>query len=287
LRRLFRRRLVPLWLFAFSLTAAVLLSLSYWGYLTPPSSTISAMKNIDYIALVRFDAHYNLSVIPLDDMPYLITPDFPPSQILSHLPSNLNIDKTLDPVLAQNLSAALAREGVELAAPRAEYQPEPVMNPNGCGLNCFQAGVQPQEDGSLLVIYPEIRLEGQPTIEAMTQRVTPNDWWYYNFITPAGYVVQGRDADGAPLVFVAIASGAVGNDRYLYHELTFAQGSDGLVLRNRLSYNFDISGMEGFTFPVLTVFLFLPLVFVWYFILFIGELIAFVRRRSARWRSVA
>ena len=284
-RLLFRKRFVPLWLFVFSLMAAALFSLSYWGYLTVPSSTISAVQTIERVALVRFDENYTMSVIPLDHMPYLITPDFPPSQILSQLPANLNIDKTLDPTLAQELSAALARERVELAAPRAEYLPEPVMNPNSCGENCFQVGVQPQEDGSLVVIYPELNLEGQPPVDSMTQRVTPNDWWYYSFITPAGYVVQGKDADGTPLVFTAIASGAVGNDRYLYHELTFAPGADGLTLRNHMSYRFDISGLEGFNVAVTTTFLFLPLLFLWFLILFIGALIALVRQRTARWRA--
>ena len=43
LRRLFRRRFVPLWLFVFSLGPAALLSQSYWGYVMVPASTISAV----------------------------------------------------------------------------------------------------------------------------------------------------------------------------------------------------------------------------------------------------
>lgn len=282
--RLFRRRLVPVWLFVFSLTLAVIFSLSYWGYLVVPSSTFSTVHTIDQIALVRFDSDYTLTPVPLNDLPHVVMPDFPPSQILTQIDqrqANLAIEKMIDPALAASLTAALAQERVEIAAPRQEYPREPMINPNDCGENCFSLGVQPQTDGSLLVVYPEYTLAGQPSGSSVTQRVTVNDWWYYGFILPAGYVVQGRDADGTPVIFVALASGAVANDRYRYHELIFTPGADGLTLRSRMSYNFDVAGLEGFNVPIITTFLFVPLLFLWLLIVVVGGVIALVVRQTA------
>jgi hypothetical protein len=286
LRALFRRRLAPLWLFAFSLMIAAPVSLSYWGYLfTPPASAVASVSVVEHVALVRFDSRYTPSIIPLDRVPTASLTDFPPSQILKSLPATLRMDQTLDPALAKHLAAALAREPVELGTSTAEYAREPAINPNGCGENCFQVGVQPQTDGSLLVIFPEMK--GQPPVPGMTQRLTPDDAWYYSYMMPAGYVVQGRDAEGKPLVFAAIASGAVGNDHYRYHELVFTPGVDGLALRSRMSYSFDVAGVEGFTFPVLAVCLFVPLLLLWFGFLLVAGLVAFVGRHSARWRSAA
>jgi len=285
LRRLFRRRFVPLWLFVFSLVPAALLSQSYWGYVIVPASTISAVSSIDQIALVRFDAGYTPSVIPINELPNVVIPDFPPSQILSNVPPVLDIDEVLDPALVTHLSEALAREGVELGT-IIEHPREPVVNPNGCGMSCFWSGVQPQLDGSLLVIYPEVVLEGQQRIEGMTMRVTPNEPGYYDLIKPAGYVVQGRDAHGSPIVFTAIAS-RVGGDRNRYYELTFTQASDGLILRNRLSYNFDISGLEGMNLPWIILFLFAPLLALWFTIRLLGSLMSVIGKRVTRWQSIA
>jgi hypothetical protein len=288
LRMLFRKRFIPVWLFIFSVITAVSISLNYWGYLIRPPSTISAVKTIDHIALVRFDSNFRLSALPLNELPYTDIPDFPPSQILRELPANLRIDKTLDPTLAEQLSAALAHEQVEIGMSHlTDYLPRPAINANGCGQNCFLPGVQPQTDGSLLVIYPEMVLDTLSSEPGFTQHMTPNDAWYYTFVIPAGYVIQGRDADGVPLVFTAIASGAVENDHYRYNELIFTQSAGGLTLRNRQSYNFDIAGLEGFNVALITICLFVPLAFFWFVILFVGSLIAFVRRQAVQWRSFA
>jgi hypothetical protein len=275
---LYSRRAIPCWLLIISLVVGACVSSSYWGYVIVPPSTVTAMHTVDHIALVQFKADYIPSIVPLENMPKNIHADFPPSQILEVAPTNLPMDKALDPVLLQQLATAMKREHVELGF-IATYPSRPVVNPDGCGMNCFSPGVQPQPDGSLLIIYPEIIYNGQPPVHGFTQRVTPDDPWYYSVIAPAGYLVQGHDKNGTALVILSMATGAVGNDRYRYHELTFTQDANGLLLQNRLSYNFDIAGMEGFTYPLIVAVIFLLLLFLWCTLLGI--------RRVAHWRSVA
>jgi hypothetical protein len=284
LRNLFRRRYVPVWLFVFSLLAAAVFSQNYWGYpVAPPPSRISNLATIERISLVKFDADNNISVIPIKDLPSANIPDFPPSNILPSIPADVQIDRTLDPAFTAMLSAALAREQIEINGPRTDYPVEPVIEANGS----FMTGVQPQDDGSLLVIYPEISRDGRVEEEHFIQRLTPSDSHYYYFYTmPAGYIVQGQDRQGQPLVFAAIAN-CVGGDRYIYHELTFVYGTDGLILRDRLNYNFDIAGLEGIaSMPVVTLAVFIPLLGVWLAILAVGALIHWAGRRMSYRQSI-
>ncbi|MBL8162941.1 MAG: hypothetical protein JNJ61_13210 [Anaerolineae bacterium] len=283
---LFRRRFIPVWLLVISLLIGGVFSLNYWGYLSVPSSTFSQVQTVDSIVLARFDEDYSATAIPLTERPWLITPGFPPSQILSQIPPALGIERTLDAALTAELAEALADADVFLGV-SYKHPSEPVGSPDDCGQACFQPGVQPQPDGSIQVTYPRMELEGQQPVEAMTQWVTPNDWWYYLYVIPAGYIVQGTDANGERLVFAAIASGAFGNDRYRYHELTFRREADGLILQNRMSYNFDISGLEGINAAVCGLVLFLPLLFAWFAVVLIGALLGFVRRQARRRRSLA
>jgi hypothetical protein len=273
LRGLFRQRFVPMWLLFISLLTGVLFSLTYWGYVSPPSSIISQLQRIDTIALVRLDSDYAMHVIPLRERPHLITPDFPPSQILPQLPTTALLTNSIDPALAN----ALERDGVELFAPAQAYPTEPVVNPNGCGMNCFSVGVVPQEDGSLLIHYSEMRASyGQPPIPAMTRQLTPNDWEYYSYITPAGYIVQGSDAAGTPLLFAAIASGAFADDRYRYQEVIYEANGNRLALRAAQSYNFDIAGLEGMGTALVSGLFFALLVIIWLSILLIVRLLRWI-----------
>jgi hypothetical protein len=282
---LFRHHFVPLWLFAVSIGVAAVFSLSYWGYITLPASTISQVASVDRFALVQLAPDYALSAIPIHEKPYLITPDFPPSQILSALP-NRPVEQTLDRALAEQLAAALASARVMLGN-HPQYPEEPVVNPNNCGENCFIPGAQMQPDGTFIIEYPEMAFGGQLPIEAMRRTLTPNDWEYYSYIMPAGYVVQGHDASGAPIVFVALASGMISDDRFIYHELIFAQQAQQLTLRNHMRYAFEIAGMEGFTMPLLTALFFMATMTLWLIILVLAGSVRLVRKRLSPPRALA
>lgn len=278
------RRMLPL-LLGISLIIAALFSLNYWGYLTPPPSTFTALRTVERIALVKFDADYRASAVPLDRLPALTTPDFPPSQILPLMEAQRDTTEfvtALDETQVGQLAAALSGEAIELGYSRIEYPSEPVFNPAGCGENCFWLGVQPQSDGTILEIWPQFDTKSEFAGETIANHLTPDDWRYYSYLLPAGYLVEGRAQDGEPLVFVNISSGAVSNDHYRYYEYVFIQDGDNLTVRDRLSYAFDISGIEGFTVPVVTLFLFLPLVFLWALAIILAYAILYVARQTQR-----
>lgn len=283
-RSLFKWRRLPILLLAISLILAVIFSLNYWGYLVKPSSNIRAVATVDSIVLVDFDSSYRPTRVPLNELPYLVTDSFPPSEILPHIKPGIGIAETLDPMLADKITAALAAEKPDLGYPRVDYPTEPVLNVDGCG-GCFYIGIQPQPDGSMLQLMPEFTNDGKPTGKNFENRVTANDWWYYMFHLPGGYVVEGKDAEGRPLVFVALASGAVGNDRYRYYEYVFDASGEALTVRQRLDYRFDISGLEGLGVPVVTIGLFAPLLLLWLALGLLGLIFNFVRRRFALLRT--
>lgn len=286
LRNLFGRRYVPVWLLLFSLLIAAIFSQNYWGYpVIPPPSRISNLASIERISLVRFDSDNEISVIPIKALPSGSIPDFPPSNILSSVPSDVQIDRTLDPAFTALLSAAFSRVEIEINGPLMDFRPEPVIKANGA----YIPGVQPQDDGSLLVAYPEISRDGRVEMEAWTSQLTPSDLYYYSFIMPAGYIVQGRDSQGEPLVFTAIASGMFANDRFRYYELTFAYGTDGLILEpGSIIYNFDIAGLEGIaSMPVVTMVVFVPLCALWLSILAAGTLLKWAGQRMSYHQSAA
>jgi hypothetical protein len=261
LRFIFRQRLIPVWLLGCSLFIAGLISISYWGYLSVSSSRISVLHTVDQIALVQFDAANDPSVIPIQALPFLGTEVFPPSQILSRIPAHLIPDAALNPTLTAQLMTALQQEGIALA-PRIEHPAQPRINPNGCGPHCFQMGVHMQSDGHLQVTYPEMLIEGPSAEGPTTIEVTPNDWWYYLQVMPAGFVVQGTNGEGQPLVFTAVAN-PLGGDRFRYSELVFLREAEGLRLVEQLHYHFDVSGLEGITFPIITVIVFALLMVIW------------------------
>lgn len=285
LHSLFRRRFVPVWLFVLSLIAAAIFSQNYWGYpVVPPPSRISNLATIERISLVKFDADNNIAVIPITYLPSGAIPDFPPSNILASIPADVQIDRTLDSAFTAQVSEALSHVEIEINGPRMDYPPEPIIKENGV----YTPGVQPQDDGTLLVIYPEISRDGRVEAEPWTSQLTPSDLSYYSFIMPAGYIVQGRDSQGDPLVFTAIATNRSG-DRYRYHELIFSHGTDGLILQpGSIIYNFDIAGLEGIaSMPVVTLAVFVPLCALWLAILAAGALIRLAGRRNPFRQSVA
>lgn len=278
LRRLFQWRLMPFTLLAISVVLAAAISLSYWGYVTLPSTTLPTLQTYDSIALVQFEEDYSVRAIPIHHLPAMVTPEFPPSQILSSIQQrqgNITVSRSLDPALAEKLSAVLVAEGINLYASTYEYPSEPLQNDNG-----FIPGVQQQPDGSLLVIYPGFGTAGF-TEERHVQPVTPDDWWYYGFVLPAGYLVSGQAEDGTPLVFLALATGAFDNDRFRYHELTFEDKGDYLSLRPRsISYNYDVAGLEGFGMFLMTMVFYVPLLLLWSVI----GILRSIWRRTRRWR---
>lgn len=260
-RTLFRWQLIPVWLLASSLVVAVALSLHYWGYVVQPSSNFGVLDTVESIVLVKFDAEYYPTPVPLQTLPQLTTDAFPPSQILPLLElDEAHISGALDVGLADQLAAVLAREGMNLGY-ASVYPTEPELGIDDCEA-CFRIGLQPQPDGSFLQIIPVHASEGY-TGENYIQRVTPDHWWYYHYITPGGYVVEGRGTDGTPLVFVGIASATIGNDRYRYYEYVFEAAESGLVARDRMDYRYDVSGLEGLNVPVIMLFVFVPLLVLW------------------------
>ncbi|MBZ0288747.1 MAG: hypothetical protein K8I30_14105, partial [Anaerolineae bacterium] len=247
MRFLFRWRLIPVWLLAFSLVAAMLLSLHYWGYIVQPASNFGALTSVDNIVLVEFDAAYHPTRVPIQTLPHLTTDTFPPSQILPWLkPDEAQISDSLDATLADQLAAVLAQEGINLGRSPIDYPTEPQLKIDDCE-QCFRIGLQPQPDGSFLQIFPEVTEDGF-TDKTIVRRITPNEWWYYHYITPAAYVVEGRAADGTPLVFAGIASASISGDRYHYYEYVFEAAASGLVVQDRMDYRYDISGLEGLNF---------------------------------------
>lgn len=285
-RTVFNWRLIPVWLFVFSLIAAAVFSLNYWGYLVVPPSIFRTLQSVESIVLVEFDADYRPTRIPINQLPASVIPDFPPSQILPLIEERApetDISPSLDPALAEMLAAALAAEGIELAAPAYEYPTEPTR-PDTC-TGCFILGVQRQPDGTLLEIFPVPDQDGNFTGETYTYHLTPEDWYYYRYFAPSGYVVEGRGADGSPLVFTAIASGAVANDHYRYYEFVFSYEGNRLIPQQRQNYAFDIAGIEGMTFPVLTAVCFVPLLLLYLVLVIVGVVLAFIIKRTAQWRS--
>jgi hypothetical protein len=278
LRGLFQRRYMPLWLLASSFMVAAFLSLQYWGYvIAPPATTIGAVQTVERAALVRFGEGYSFSVIPVQNTPNQVLIDFPPSQILPSLLDNLELAQSLDPVLIENLSAALAREKIEIGVP-VEYPHEP----KSCGETCFIPGVQIQSNGSLRISHPEMVVDGEVLDTGILFDLTPNEAAYYSYVLPVGYIVQGRDASGTPVIFAAIVGSAVSNDHYPYHELIFTHDPGGLMLRSHMRYYFDVAGIEGFNTLVITAFLFLPLLLLWLVIVIIVALIRFIGRGQRR-----
>lgn len=263
---------IPLALLAVSLAVGAGCSLSYWGYLTPPASNIGQLAAMDDFALVRFDAQFQAAPVPISGPPSLVTDVFPPSQILPTLYArgdSLSIARELEAAFVAQLAAALAREGVDLGYPPASYPPQPVINPEGC-TNCFQNGLQPQPDGAMLEVWPEFGDDGQFTGETVTMRVTPDDWRYYRYLLPAAYVVRGRAADGAPRVFVGLASNSFiggGGDSFRYYEFVFSPTGAAWPTLARQVYRFDVSGFEGLTFGPISAALFIALLAAWLLLL--------------------
>lgn len=285
LHKLFQKRFIPLWIFLISLMGGAWFSLSYWGYLTLPTSRITQLDQIDRVSLVQFDADHIPTALPLENLPHLITPNFPPSQVLAHIPETAVLETVLDQGLAQDLTEALTREQVFVGAPRSNYQPEPMMGAS-CNGACFVPGLQPQADGSIELIFPQFTADGQLTQETITERITPNERWYYGYIRPAGYVIQGRDSEGTPMVFVAMTSGAFGNDRYRYHELIFTLSDSGLTLTSGITYNYDVAGLEGINLTIVTLVLFLLLMLAWSVILLIRETFRVIAHQVRRRRAL-
>jgi hypothetical protein len=279
-RKLFRWYLIPFWLLGLSLVAGVVFSWSYWGYIVQPSTTFTAMDTVESISLVKFDENYYPTALPLNDLPHLITPSFPPSQILSYVPANQAIAKEVDTKLADQLARAMTGENINLG--RIHMHPtEPVIGVNDCE-QCYQLGIQFQADGSYLGIWPEFTHDGQPTGENTSHRVTANEWWYYPTVMPAAYLVTGQAEDGTPLVFLGLASGAIGNDRYHYFEFLFDASDDTLTIRDQLDYRFDIAGLEDYTVATMTLTLFIPLFLALLVLLALKLVISSIQRLIAQ-----
>lgn len=277
---LFDWRLMPFILLGVSILLACIWSLSYWGYIVQPSSIYTQVVTTDTLALVRFDAAMRPTAVPLSSTPHQLTEVFPPSQILAQVTRShpgIVPEPSLDARLADQVAVALSGRINGLGHPRSVLPRELELNPDGCD-GCFITGLQLEADGSLSETWPEIDEKGEFTGSTVVQRLTPNGWTYYLHIMPAGYIAQGRDADGTPLVFVAASSNASGGDRYIYHELLYDASGDTLVLRASQQYRYDVAGLEGLTVPVVAPALFVPLFLVWLVVLLITTLVRRVRR---------
>jgi hypothetical protein len=247
--QLFRWYLIPYWLIAFSVAVAAAISLLTWGYIVKPTSLFQRIEWAESIALVTFDESYYPTAIPLNDVPYLITPHFPPSQILTQVHMSTEVIKELDPDFANQLADALAAEHTELGEIEFYKLPRTIEVVSGQCELCRQWGVQPQADGSLLITIP-IWQGGQAIEEFGIDQASMKNLYYYNYLTPAAYLVKGRamDGTGTPLAFVGLASGGIGDDpddaRYRYYEYVFETSNNTLTLLEQQNYFFSPYGIQ-------------------------------------------
>jgi hypothetical protein len=281
LHKLFRWYLIPFWLFGLSLMLAVIFSLRNWGYVVKPSSIFREMETVDTISLVEFDHDFNPTVLPLRELPYLITPVFPPSQILSHLPSRQPTTQ-IHPQLAEQITTALADENIDLG--RDLYRNHPTEPSFGIGdcMHCMQMGLQRQEDGSFLEIIPLFNSYAQPSGENSGTRVTANEWRYYGYIMPAAYLVTGFAEDDTPLVFVGLASGVMGTDTFHYYEYLFDASETTLTIRAQQDYRFYLSGLEDTNVAVATMLLFVTLLTLTLVLTVFTAIISLIQRQLGR-----
>lgn len=287
-RQLFRWYLIPYWLIAFSVAVAATISLLTWGYIVKPTSLFQRIASVESIALVTFDEDYYPTPIPLNDVPYLITPDFPPSQILSQVHMSTEVTKQLDPNFANQLADALAAERTELGEIAYYKLPRTIEVVSGqCDL-CRQWGVQSQADGSLLITIP-VWQGGEAIEEFGIDQASMKDLHYYNYLTPAAYVVTGLAMDGTtPLIFVGLASGPIGDSRdyqpHHYYEYVFEASNNTLTLLDRQEQRFYLYSTQEQDATVLRTFLnvFIPL-FVFFLIgLSIKILVSGIRSLTAK-----
>ena len=296
-RLIFNPRIaIPIFALICAIPAAVL-SLQRWGYLfAPPSAVplIGSLREVDSIHFVQFDADYHARVIPLAQIPQTAVPDYPPTRILPLVQGRLDgaaISTPLDSKLTEQLAAVLREQELTLRTPSwAEYHAQPrycVGRTETCFTDSallppdqpftFDRGVQFQPDGHILGIWPVFSYENQtviPTGETEARLVTPaSGWFYYNHFLPGGFVIQGRDAAGQPLLFVNVASSSLtGGDHYRYYEYLLAVEANRLQVLTENAYGFDVSGLEGITFPFIALFFLLPVLLVWFFLMFIWRL---------------
>lgn len=309
-RLVFNPRLALPILAVIAATMAAALSLQYWGYLvTPPSPgpLLSALHTVDSIHFVQFDADYRAQVIPLAQFPQTATADYPPSQILPLLTDYLGEAAStapLDTRLTGQLAAVLREQQLTLRTPPwAGYDSQPrycLARSDTCFTDsallppgqpyAFQPGIRFQPDGHIVRIWPVFKDEAgdaMPTGETEEHLITPaSGWFYYSHFLPGGFVVQGRDASGAALTFVNVASSSLsGGDRYRYAAFLLADGENGLSIRGETLYGFDVAGLEGITFPVLTLVLIVPVVLAWLLLMLLWRIYRLLAHLRAARRS--
>lgn len=286
------------------------LSLQYWGYLfNPPSPApvTGPIAEINSIHLVQFDADFQAETVPVTQLPDDTIMSFPPSRILPALGDRLDsaaFDAPLDPALNDQLTATLRTQDIRFHTRLPEFSPEPQYCLPGCTEcssdstilgeeepHCFKMGIQLQPDGTILEIRPEIEFDNgvaRATGETKSHVVTPENWWYYSYLMPAGYVVQGRDAEGEAVVLANIAAADPGgDDRYRYHAFLFDVTDNGLSIRAETRYQFDISGLEGFTFPFIALVLFVFTSLLWLAVIFVVWLLQIAGRFHSQLRGTA
>ncbi len=276
-------RLLVLIFAVVSMVIGAVLSRSYWGYMFAPVSAdavTSAFQEIHSIHLVRYDADYQASVIPISGLSATSVADFPPTRVLPVLSNRFDssVFESASPAseLINQIADAMREAEIPLNNIRG-FSPQPLY----CLARtdtCFEdvALLQPdqhysviygyelQADGTIRTIMPVWNNDSIPSAETTTASITPNEgWFYFGQLMPAGFVIQGTDRNGLPLVLANIATSTGGNDHYAYHEFLFDVGSDGLHTRAAVNYQFDVSGIDGITFPIISLAVFLPLCFLW------------------------
>jgi hypothetical protein len=287
LRKWFRWYLIPFWLFAFSVAVAAVISLLTWGYIVKPTSLFQRIMAPESIALITFDEDYYPTAIPLNDVPYLMTPDFPPSQILTQVHRLTEVTKELDPNFTNQLADALAAERTELGDIGYYKLPTDIKVVSGeCDL-CRRWGVQAQADGSLLITIP-IWHGGQAIEEFGIDHASMKDLHYYSYLTPAAYLVRGQALDGTPLAFVGLATGAIGDDpddvRNRYYEYVFETSNNTLTLLEQQSYFFNPYGTQDQDVSLMRTILhvFIPLIVFFLIGLSVKILASGIRRLTAK-----
>jgi hypothetical protein len=103
--------------------------------------------------------------------------------------------------------------------------------------------------------FPEL----YPLIQR-TGRLLASNPGYQSHTDLSGIAVDGRDSQGRRLLFLSFTGGQLSNDHYPYYEMFFREppAASAFTLVRSQHYFYDASGMEGFEWYVIWMFIAAP-----------------------------
>ncbi|QPC82982.1 hypothetical protein G4Y79_00995 [Phototrophicus methaneseepsis] len=300
------RRIIPLLVCLCALVAGAA-SLHRWGYLfVPPSTavTTSPFKTVSGVHFVQYGPGYQATEITQVNLPMVTLDDYPPSRVLPRLrdryqPATTQVS-ALSAQRVEQIAQALSAQNIALVPLRTSID-TPLLY---CTDNdtCYEdwgdlpqgdrfftrLGRQLQPDGSLMITSHvqthvsrrtadgRTQIEVIDTGETRTSTVWPQDGihYFYHFL-PSGFIIEGTGYDGEPLILTNLTN-HLSNDHYGYYEILYEVGQGELIERARVQYNYDISGLEGFTTLVLLLGLLVPALALWLIVLLVWRIIRFL-----------